>query len=361
MSERLLQIARAPFQAARRLPGLPQGHRAQGLHGHGFLAWAAAPLCVGGDAEASRRALAAAVAVLDYQDLNRHLPQPSDAHLAGWLRERLSPLDVAALGVRGAPDQGVELDGLDQVEDRARVWRAFRFEAAHQLPRVPPGHPCGRLHGHGFGVTLGAALPPDQEDALLGERLAELWAPLGAQLHLACLNELPGLENSTSERLAQWLWSRLKPQLAELAWVRVRETATAGCQYDGAHYRIWKERRFESALRLSRAPDGDPRRLAHGHSYRIRLHLTAPLDEVLGWTLDYGVVSERFRPVYEQLDHRLLNELPGLVDPDLGRLALWIRDRVAPHLPALDRIDLEDTPAGGVTLAWGATPPAHGL
>ena len=28
------------------------------------------------------------------------------------------------------------------------IFREFTFEAAHRLPHVPPGHKCGRLHGH---------------------------------------------------------------------------------------------------------------------------------------------------------------------------------------------------------------------
>ena len=26
----------------------------------------------------------------------------------------------------------------------------MRFEAAHHLPRTPPGHKCRRVHGHSF-------------------------------------------------------------------------------------------------------------------------------------------------------------------------------------------------------------------
>jgi 6-pyruvoyltetrahydropterin/6-carboxytetrahydropterin synthase len=190
------------------------------------------------------------------------------------------------------------------------------------------------------------------------DRLEALWAPFQAGLHHACLNDIPGLENPTSELLAAWLWARLRPALPELSWVTVYETSTAGCHYDGTHYRIWKELRFESALRLERAPDGDPRRRLHGHSYLVRLHLTAPLDQVMGWTVDYGDVKEIFRPTYQALDHHLLNELPDLAGADPGGLARWLRERVAPDLPALDRIDLYTTPGCGAMLSWGEQGPA---
>lgn len=157
------------------------------------------------------------------------------------------------------------------------------------------------------------------------EQLDQCWTPLGAALDRTCLNDLPGLDNPTSERLAAWLWARLQPQLPALSWITVYETATAGCHYDGRHYRIWKERRFESALRLNRAPLGDPRRRLHGHSYQIRLHLTAPLDEVMGWTVDYGEVKALFEPAYRQLDHHRLDQLAGLDDADPASLLHWIK------------------------------------
>lgn len=32
--------------------------------------------------------------------------------------------------------------------------REYRFEAAHRLPHVPPGHKCARLHVHSFKIEL---------------------------------------------------------------------------------------------------------------------------------------------------------------------------------------------------------------
>ena len=42
-----------------------------------------------------------------------------------------------------------------------------------------------------------------------------------------------GLENPTSERLAVWIWERLKPALPLLSEVVVHETCTSGCRYRG--------------------------------------------------------------------------------------------------------------------------------
>ena len=361
MNLQTFHLAAAPFEAARRLAILPRGHRARRLHGHSFLARVRARLpagwapFAGAETGALAAALAGCVAALDYRDLNDQLPVPTDENLARWVRAGLKVPGLTSVGVQGTRDQGAELDA----DDHCHLWQRFRFEAAHRLPRVPPGHQCGRMHGHGFEVILHA----DQDLAGLDmgldfDQLAAAWAPLQAELDHACLNDLPGLENPTSELIAAWLWSRLKPALPPLSWVSVYETATAGCHYDGTHYRIWKEQRFEGALRLTTAPEGDRRRRLHGHSYLLRLYLTAPLDTVLGWTVDYGDVKALFKPVYARLDHHRLDELPGLREADPAGLAHWIREQCGAGLSALDRIDLLETPGCGASLCWGELGPA---
>ncbi|WP_295580818.1 6-carboxytetrahydropterin synthase [uncultured Lamprocystis sp.] len=361
MTERLFHVAAAPFESARRVAILPEGHRARRLHGHSFTArvraalpqdWAPFP---GGETSALAQALEACVAFLNYRNLNEHLAIPTDENLARWIRQRLAVSGIETVGIQSTRDQGADLDAADRVH----VWRRFRFEAAHRLPHVPEGHQCGRMHGHGFEVILHADQDLGGQDMGVDfDHLAVVWAPFHAQLHYACLNDIAGLENPTSELLARWLWQRIQPTLPALSWITVYETATAGCHYDGSHYRIWKEQRFEGALQLQRAPDGDPRRRLHGHSYLLRLHLTAPLDQVLGWTLDYGDVKALFQPVYARLDHHRLDALPQLRDADPASLARWIREAVAADLPQLDRIDLHETPGCGAALCWGELDPA---
>ena len=63
--------------------------------------------------------------------------------------------------------------------------------------------------------------------------LKAAWAPLDEALDHHYLNEIPGLENPTSEVLAQWIWERLTPGLPGLCAVTVRETCTSGCVYSG--------------------------------------------------------------------------------------------------------------------------------
>jgi len=115
------------------------------------------------------------------------------------------------------------------------IYKEFTFEAAHHLPNVPEGHKCKRLHGHSFKVTV-------QVRGDIGETsgwvmdfgdLKQQVKPVIDQLDHYYLNEIPGLENPTSEVIARWIWSKLITSLPLLFMVKVEETCTSGCMYFG--------------------------------------------------------------------------------------------------------------------------------
>lgn len=115
------------------------------------------------------------------------------------------------------------------------LFKEFQFEAAHRLPHVPEGHKCGRLHGHSFLVRLEITGEVDAHTGWVMD-FAELKAafkPLYDRLDHHYLNEIPGLENPTSEVLAKWIWDHMKPRLPLLSAVMIKETCTAGCTYRG--------------------------------------------------------------------------------------------------------------------------------
>lgn len=116
-----------------------------------------------------------------------------------------------------------------------RIFKIFSIEAAHRLPRVPAGHKCARLHGHSFRVELHVEGEPDPETGWIMDfaDLKAAFEPLYRQLDHNYLNDVPGLENPTSERLAEWIWAQLAPGVPQLAEVVVHETCTAGCRYRG--------------------------------------------------------------------------------------------------------------------------------
>jgi len=115
------------------------------------------------------------------------------------------------------------------------IYKDFHFEAAHRLPNVPPGHKCARLHGHSFHVRLtvaGDAPEPAGWVMDFGD-IKAAFAPVIGQLDHYYLNDIPGLENPTSENIARWIWQRVAGQLPGLQTVEIRETCTSGCIYRG--------------------------------------------------------------------------------------------------------------------------------
>jgi len=115
------------------------------------------------------------------------------------------------------------------------IFKVFRIEAAHRLPNVPTGHQCARLHGHSFAIELHVAGEPGEHSGWVMDfaDLKAAFAPLHAQLDHHYLNDIEGLDNPTSERLAIWIWARLKPVLPALSEVVIHETCTSGCRYRG--------------------------------------------------------------------------------------------------------------------------------
>jgi 6-pyruvoyltetrahydropterin/6-carboxytetrahydropterin synthase len=115
------------------------------------------------------------------------------------------------------------------------IFKEFSFEAAHHLPHVPPSHPCARVHGHSFTLRVSVRGSLDQQAGWVVDfaDIIDAAAPMLAELDHHDLNGIPGLENPTTELLAKWIWKRLKPTLAGLSRIEVRETSSTGCVCDG--------------------------------------------------------------------------------------------------------------------------------
>lgn len=165
---------------------------------------------------------------LDHQILNDCVKDVSNKgiaeHLLGWARDHLAPGVVSVLeGVRVRTGRPQPLPSA-----------AFAaFEASHQLLGLREGHPCGRLHGHSYVLSVPVSAVPR-----LGDMPVLLRNHLRSALHGRVLNDvIPGL-NPTSENLArhfsQWLADRA---MGGAGWngacVRVSETETSWAEYSG--------------------------------------------------------------------------------------------------------------------------------
>jgi 6-pyruvoyltetrahydropterin/6-carboxytetrahydropterin synthase len=116
-----------------------------------------------------------------------------------------------------------------------KISQAFKFEAAHRLPNVPPSHRCSRLHGHSYRVEVQLDGPVDPVTGFVVDffDLEESFTNIMDALDHRCLNEVDGLENPTAENIAVWIWERLESKFRQISSVRVYETTECWVEYDG--------------------------------------------------------------------------------------------------------------------------------
>ncbi len=106
---------------------------------------------------------------------------------------------------------------------------------------------------------------------------------------------------------------------------------------------IYKEFKFDSAHFLPNLPEDHKCRRMHGHTFRVRIYVEGPLTVPEGWVLDFGDLKAIYKPLEDKLDHRLLNDIPGLENPTSEVLAKWIWDKLMPNLPLLSKIEVSET------------------
>lgn len=118
---------------------------------------------------------------------------------------------------------------------RISLRRKFDFEAAQHLPSFPEGHKCRRMHGHSFVLEVVVSGTVDPQTGLFYDhgKIAAAVRPVIEKLDHACLNDVPGLENPTLERMTHWFWQKLSSQLPGLSEITLHETPRASCTYRG--------------------------------------------------------------------------------------------------------------------------------
>ena len=205
------------------------------LHGHSFTV----ELVVGGEcdprvgwlidyAEINQR-FEGLYKQLDHQMLNDvpGLGDPTLSSIQDWIKLRLTPelpglkdVRVSICGEQLFAPKLLHTDLGAGLPERIR----FGFEAAHALPNVPPEHKCYTMHGHSFVVEAAAG-----RVKTLTPFLQEVYDRLDHQ----CLNEIPSLENPTSEEVSRWIWNTISDNVPDLTAIVVAETCTARCVYHG--------------------------------------------------------------------------------------------------------------------------------
>lgn len=115
------------------------------------------------------------------------------------------------------------------------IYKQFTFDSAHFLPGVPEGHKCRNLHGHtySFTVFIEGNLEEEQGWVIDYAELKKNIQPVIDLVDHQLLNNIPGLENPTSELISIWLWDKIKSIIPGLSKIELKETPTSGVIYEG--------------------------------------------------------------------------------------------------------------------------------
>jgi 6-pyruvoyltetrahydropterin/6-carboxytetrahydropterin synthase len=110
---------------------------------------------------------------------------------------------------------------------------------------------------------------------------------------------------------------------------------------------IFKIFTLEAAHRLPQVPPRHKCARLHGHSFRIEVHVSGPIQEESGWVTDFAEIATAFEPLKMQIDHNYLNDVEGLENPTSENLAVWIWSKLKIPLPNLSRIVVHETCTAG--------------
>ncbi len=100
--------------------------------------------------------------------------------------------------------------------------------------------------------------------------------------------------------------------------------------------------RFESARRLPRTPKDHPCHNVYGLAFYLDVHVAGDLDPETGWVFDFAEIERAMKPARDRIDHRYLNDVPGLENPTSEVLVTWIWRELAPRLPGLTQLVLRE-------------------
>ena len=94
----------------------------------------------------------------------------------------------------------------------------------------------------------------------------------------------------------------------------------------------------------------DARLVAGPGAPRVEVTLRGPVDPKFGWVVDFAELTAAWQPLQAQLDHRLLNEVPGLENPTSELLAAWVFERVSIPGTQVSKVRVAETCTSACTV-----------
>lgn len=119
----------------------------------------------------------------------------------------------------------------------------------------------------------------------------------------------------------------------------------AGVQ-QGARFELSQRFFFDAAHTLRRTIETEGSLRIHGHTYEAEVTVAGTPDADTGMVMDLGYLRREIARVRELLDHRLLDELPGLGAATLENLCGFIAHQLVPVVPMVSSVMVERRSSG---------------
>lgn len=107
---------------------------------------------------------------------------------------------------------------------------------------------------------------------------------------------------------------------------------------------ITRRYHFECAHFLPKVPDQHKCKRMHGHNYEMLVTVAGQLDE-RGFLLDFFELDEIVLPIIAHIDHRVLNDIPGLENPTAELIGAWFAERIVERgpVPRIKQVRIYET------------------
>jgi 6-pyruvoyltetrahydropterin/6-carboxytetrahydropterin synthase len=82
-------------------------------------------------------------------------------------------------------------------------------------------------------------------------------------------------------------------------------------------------------------------RRVHGHSFVVTASVASAQPDRDGWVMDLGALEDLLKRTLAQLDHAVLNNIPGLERPTFENILLWIESKMKAEGVNPSRLEIE--------------------
>ena len=98
---------------------------------------------------------------------------------------------------------------------------------------------------------------------------------------------------------------------------------------------------FEASHYIEAEAGAPHYRRVHGHSFIVTASVASKRPDSEGWVMDLGALEDLLKTILAELDHSVLNDIPGLEKPTFENILVWIESKMKAAGVAPSRLEIE--------------------